>query len=294
MRASPPTRRVAALLAAVVADPSRAASLAELARRTGISKATALGILNELADTGWLSRDPDAKTYRPGPAMLAAGAAAQAGFASVQIARPHMARLAAQTGAPCTASAVVDDQVTVLARVDAGPGSTPAFRVGQRYPFAPPAGVMFAAWDGEAAVESWLRKDPLPPLHADADELRAVAAGCRRRGYLVVGLGEVNAGLYALLAEVGDDELAGRLGELLSQAVPAGVQPYLDEPQPGHTYDVSLVCAPVFDPAERMDFLLAVLLMRSRVPAEELRAHIDALTATTQAVAAQLSGRRPG
>lgn len=294
MRESPPTRRVTALLAAVVAEPGRAASLADLARRTGISKATALGILNELADTGWLSRDPEAKTYRPGPAMLAAGAAAQESFASIQVARPHMAGLAARTGCPCTASAVVDDQVTVLARVDAGHGTTPAFRVGQRYPFTPPSGVMFVAWDSDAAVESWLRKEPLPPLRTDPDELRAVVDSCRRRGHLVVGLGEVNAGLYALLAEVGDGELATRLGQLLSQTVPAGVQPYLvNDVVPDEDYDVSLVCAPVYDAVGQMDFLLAVLLMRARVPGRELLGHIDALTATAQAVTAELRGRRP-
>src|SRR3954468_20405716 len=54
-RESPPTRRVAELLDAVIAAPGRAFSLAELAKQTGISKATCLGIVNELVDAGYLS-----------------------------------------------------------------------------------------------------------------------------------------------------------------------------------------------------------------------------------------------
>src|SRR5258706_16377479 len=81
-RESPPTRRTVALLDAVVRRPGHDHSLAELAKETGISKATALGILNELQSTGWLTRDPANKTYRPGAAMLAAGTAADEGFAA--------------------------------------------------------------------------------------------------------------------------------------------------------------------------------------------------------------------
>lgn len=293
-RESPPTRRVTTVLAAVVAEPTRSQSLAELVRRTGISKATLLGILNELADAGWLTRDPADRTYRAGPAMLAAGDAARRSFASVELARPHLERLARETGAPVTASAVVDDQVTVLARAEAAPGGTPAFRVGQRYPFAPPSGVMFVAWDDDRAVEAWLRRDPLPPLRSDPAALRAVVASCRARGHLVVGLGELNAGLYALLSEVGDGDLAGRLGELLSRSVPAGAEPYLTAaPEPGAAYDVSLVCAPVFNADARLELLVAVLLLRSGVSGAELDRDIAAVTQTAAAVTRELRGRNP-
>src|SRR3954462_603782 len=107
-RESPPTRRVAELLDTVVRRPGHSFTLAELAKDTGISKATCLGIVNELAETGWLSRDPATKTYRPGAAMLAAGAAAEDGFAAVHAARPHLAALARDAGMAATASAVVD------------------------------------------------------------------------------------------------------------------------------------------------------------------------------------------
>ena len=294
-RESPPTRRVTALLDAVVRRPTHDYSLAELAKDTGISKATALGILNELAGTGWLARDPARKTYGPGATMLAAGAAARAGHASVERARPHLVSLSRAHAATCTASAVVDGQVTVLARTDpADSAPTAAFRVGQRYPFAPPSGVMFVAWDDDAVVEEWFASEPLAPLRTEPDQLRGVVAACRAHGYLVVGLGEQDPGLQALLARLGDDELSARLGDLLRAAVPGDVQPYLTgDISPAKRYDVSLVCAPTFDADARSDLLLAVLVMQTEMPGRSITRVAADVRKAAAAVTVEVGGRDP-
>jgi DNA-binding IclR family transcriptional regulator len=289
---------VAQLLDTVVRRPGHSFTLAELAKDTGISKATCLGILNELAESGWLSRDPGTKTYRPGATMLAAGAAAEEGFAAVHLARPHMASLTREVGMACTASAVVDDLVTVLARTDP-PGRTntalgPAFRVGQRYPFAPPSGVMFVAWEDDRTVEAWLASEPLPPLTTEPEQLRTVVESSRTRGHLVVGLGEPDAGLYALLSDVADTQLAARLGELLQQRMPAGVQPYLIGDLNGRKrYDVSTICAPVFERSGHMAFLLAVLPMRSGISGTDVRTAATSLMRTADEVTASIGGHDP-
>lgn len=289
-RESPPTRRALALLGAVVAQPGQALTLAELAKETGTSKATSLGILNELTEAGWLIRDPAAKTYRPGPTMLAAGTAAQRSFTSVEIARPRLNRLAADLGVPVTASAVIDRHVTVLARADSGGPPPPGFEVGARYPFAPPSGVMFVAWEDDRTVDDWLASQPLPPLDVDPHQLRDVVASCREHGYLVVGLADLTMGLYSLLGALPPGEATARLGELLRQTIPARVEPYITENiQPRKAYDVSLACAPVFARSGHMEFLLAILLMRSHVPGKELRRHIDALLRSAAAITADLT-----
>jgi DNA-binding IclR family transcriptional regulator len=293
-RESPPTRRTVALLDAVVRRPGHDHSLAELAKETGISKATALGILNELQDAGWLIRDPVQKTYRPGAAMLAAGAAADEGFAAVHATRPLMAALTQELGLVCTASSVIDGQVAVLARTEPPGRSTPAFRVGQRYPFAPPSGVMFVAWDDNRAVETWLGEPPLAPLTVNKSELREVVATCRERGHLVVGLGESDAGLWSLISELPNDAVSAQLGVLLQQRMPGGLQPYLiDDIDARKRYDVSLVCAPVFDRGAQMAYLLTVVLMRAVVSGRDLRTVTSALDRTAAEATAAISGRNP-
>jgi DNA-binding IclR family transcriptional regulator len=170
----------------------------------------------------------------------------------------------------------------------------PAFRVGQRYPFAPPSGVMFVAWEDDHTVESWLASEPLAPLKSEPEQLRGVVESCRARGHLVVGLGEPDAGLYALLSDVADAQLAARLGELLQQRMPAGVQPYLIGDLNGRKrYDVSTICAPVFDRSGHMDFLLAVLPMRSGISGSEVRGAASALMSTADEVTRSIGGRDP-
>jgi DNA-binding IclR family transcriptional regulator len=289
---------VTALLEAVVRRPAHDHSLADLAKATGISKATALGILNELHAAGWVCRDPTTKTYRPGAAMLAAGTAAEEGFAAVHAVKPLMSRLTASVGAVCTASTVIDGQVTVLARTEpnghfAGHRSG-AFPVGSRYPFAPPSGVMFVAWEDDPTVERWLDQPPLAPLAVNKAELREVVASCRVRGHLVVGLGETDAGLWSLLSELPDDAVSAQLGVLLQQRMPGGLQPYLiDDVDARKRYDVSLVCAPVFDHTAHMSFLLTVVLMRAAFSGRELRTVTAALDDTATNATATIGGRAP-
>ena len=293
-RESPPTRRTVALLDAVVRRPGHDHSLAELAKETGISKATALGILNELQQSGWLTRDPANKTYRPGAAMLAAGTAADEGFAAVHVTRPLMQRLTQEVSAVCTASAVIDGQVAVLARTEPPGRATPAFRVGQRYPFAPPSGVMFVAWDDNKAVESWLDEPPLAPLTVNKSELRAVVASCRDRGHLIVGLGQSDAGLWSLMSELPDDAVSAQLGVLLQQRMPGGLQPYLiNDIDARKRYDVSLICAPVLDANARMSFLLTVVLMQSSVSGRDLKTVTAALDQTAAQATENIGGRNP-
>jgi DNA-binding IclR family transcriptional regulator len=294
-RESPPTRRTVALLDAVVRRPWHDHSLAELAKETGISKATALGILNELQHAGWLTRDPASKTYRPGAAMLAAGTAADEGFAAVHATRPLMAALSDEVDAVCTASAVIDGQVAVLARTEPPGRNSPAFPVGSRYPFAPPSGVMFVAWSDNKAVEAWLNEPPLAPLSVNKAELHAVVASCRERGHLVVGLGESDAGLWSLLSELPDDAVSAQLGVLLQQRMPGGLQPYLVEDIDARKrYDVSLVCAPVFDRAAAMAYLLTVVIMRAAVGGRELKHVLAALDRTAADATEAISGDNRG
>jgi hypothetical protein len=119
-------------------------------------------------------------------------------------------------------------------------------------------------------------------------------AACREHGHLVVGLGDGDPGLQALLARLDDDELAGRLGELLRSAVPGDVQPYLTgELGPDRRYDVSLVCAPTFDRDARSDLLLAVLLMRSGVSGQEVAQAAHAVRRAADAVTTAVGGSNP-
>lgn len=294
-RESPPTRRVTEVLDAFVSQPGRVLRLADVAERTGISKATALGILNELCSAGYLARDPGEKTYRPGPGMLAVGAAAQAGYAAVELAKPAMARLAARFHSPCTASALVDGRAAALARIGGSDRLAPAIRVGLQYPVAPPSGVMFFAWSPDAAVEGWLASPAMPGTVLRPDELRRAIALCRERGYLVERMDELSAGLLSLLSDVADPAVSARLSELIrrTQDTASGMHTLIGELTAGAVFDVSHVCAPVFGRDGRMEFLLAMLVMATAMPAADVLARIEGVVQTAAELTTALGGQDP-
>ncbi|BCN78192.1 IclR family transcriptional regulator [Prescottella equi] len=295
-RRSPPTERVVQILDFLVAREEQRFGLSELARALSISKPTCLGILSELVVAGYLTRDPVSKTYGLGPALIAAGRAAQRGFAVGTIARAQLDGVAAEFGAVCTASAVVGDQVMILETVTpAGMalGRTAA-RVGQAYPFAPPVGLMYVIWDSDDDLEAWLRRDPALPVVLDRELLGRVVDDCREVGYLVERLTPVGRKLFSLMAGVAGRDLPTELRELIGEMVSSlGERVYLhSETEPDIDYPVSLIAAPVYD-ADGHQSLVLTLDVGGPITGAEIARRGAALVAAADAVTAEVGGRRP-
>ncbi|WP_072807061.1 IclR family transcriptional regulator [Rhodococcoides yunnanense] len=292
-RTSPPTDRVVAVLDHLVARSDRRFGLSELARALGMSKPTCLGILTSLVDGGYLVRDPASVTYGLGPALIAAGRAAQAGFAVGPIVRRHLENLSARYRATCTASAVVGDRITVLEAT--GPDVGRSVKVGQAYPFAPPVGLMYVLWDSDANLENWLHREPALPVRLDREHLRRVVAECRRTGYLVETLTEVGLKLHTVMAGVGAHDLPGEVRELLGEMVQGlGERVYLgaDEAGPGTEHGVSVIAAPTFDEAGRQAMVLTLNVRRS-ITGADIVERGQALAAVAGAVTAEVGGFDP-
>jgi DNA-binding IclR family transcriptional regulator len=83
---------------------------------------------------------------------------------SADLARPHMETLSDELDAECVASAVVGEDMVLVARAGSLRSQRLPSAVGQRIPFEPPLGTAFVAWANEAAKEAWLRR-----LGSDAD-----------------------------------------------------------------------------------------------------------------------------
>ncbi|MGW0041834.1 IclR family transcriptional regulator [Rhodococcus sp. NPDC003348] len=294
-RRSPPTVRVIQVLDHLVARPDRRFGLSELARALDISKPTCLGILAALVGGGYLTRGPDAR-YGLGPALIAAGRAAQRGFAVGAIVRPHLEALAAEFGAVCTASAVVGDQVMIL-EVAAPPGvesGRTAAKVGQVYPFAPPVGLMYVLWSHDDEFERWLQREPAFPVVLDRDLLQRVVDDCRESGYLVERLTPTGRRLFSLMAGVAGRDLPAELRELVGEMVSSlGERVYLGrETSADAEYPVSLIAAPSYDEDGRQSLVLT-LDVGGSIGGAEIERRGRALAAAADAVTAEVGGRAP-
>jgi DNA-binding IclR family transcriptional regulator len=292
-RRSPPTRRVLALLEHVVAHPGERFGLSELSRAVQISKPTCLGIVTTLTESGWLHRDPQTRGYGVGPALVAAVRLARRAVPGADAAERHLAALATRFGAPCTASAVVGDEIVVLSSVR-GDGRPAGALTGSRYPFAPPVGLMYVLWDDDVAVERWLGRRPTLPVSLDHGQLRTVVAECRDRGYLVEGLTEVGARLHTLMDGVAaydlPEEVRGLVGEMVStlgERVYLGAELTARGKHPTH-----LLAAPTYGSDGRQEMVLTLYVGASLTGAEITRRG-RALMATAAAVTAEAGGGTP-
>ncbi|NLE81348.1 MAG: helix-turn-helix domain-containing protein [Rhodococcus sp.] len=297
-RRSPPTERVVQVLDFLVARKGQRFGLSELARQLEISKPTCLGIVSALVDGGYLIRDAESKSYGLGPALIAAGRAAQQGFAAGPIARAHLENLGERFRTTCTASAVVGDRIAVL-ELTSPPGVRPAVKVGEVYPFAPPVGLMYVLWDGDEQLEAWLRREPTLPVRLDRDRLGRVVDECRRDGYLVETLTPAGRQLHALMAGVAAHDLPPELRDVLGEMVSSlGERVYLggSDGAAGRAsadgHPVSLIAAPTFD-AEGHQAMVLTLHVGATISDDEIRERGEALASAADAITEEVGGRKP-
>lgn len=162
-RPSPQTDRLIALVDLLAAHPADDFTLAEIARALGVGKATVHPMLTTLTRAGWLLRHPVRRTYRLGPAVVAAGRAAATGETPLDLARPVMRTLAAETGlgalalVPCGDAADADDlRVGELVRTGPRREGALGLRLGDRVRPRPPLAAVTVAWAGPEKVDAWL------------------------------------------------------------------------------------------------------------------------------------------
>jgi DNA-binding IclR family transcriptional regulator len=306
-RPSPQTERVIAVVDLLAAHPGEDFTLAELARRLGVSKPTCYPMLATLTRAGWLLRHPTRKTYRLGPALVPAGRAAAAGAPVLDLARPRMAALAEASGLTCMGLAPSADDLVVVELVGppgpAGPGGAFGLRLGDSIPPRPPFGAVLVAWHGDEAAEAWLHAGG-----ATGDRRRryeADLAAVRRRGY-AVELREPIQERIAWLADQLRSAVADRgatdhgatarsIHDLVDQAVGdlADEHVLLTDIDPDRTYRPSSINAPVFDPEGAVALIVCLIDARSALPGRDVAALGEDVRSMTSEVTRALRGRPP-
>lgn len=286
-RRSPAVERIVAIIEFLAARPDRVFSLSELARRLELNKATAHAVLNSLVEAGWLLRQPRDKTYALGPALVTIGTAAAARQRElVGFAEPEMHALADELGLQCIASAVIGDEMVILARAGRSGPLEVSVPLGQRLPLVPPLGTVFMAWAAPEDIEQWLHRMGASASERQLERYRSALAAVRARGYsialeartrarLAAALGDRRE-VEALIEKLGHEEYA--LGELDSSA----------------SYEVSLIAAPVFGPDGRVVLALTLFGFSGQLQAGQIPVLGERLRSAAGAVTRAIHGRPPG
>ena len=267
----------------MAAHPTRQFTLSELARDLDLNKATAHGMLNTLASAGYLIRDPDAKTYGLGPALIALGNAALSSTPAARLAQPHMTALSREFDLECVASAAIADEIVILARAGTPRPLGINVEPGQRLPLAPPLGTVFVAWSGPEAIDRWLSHVGPEQSHEDLERYREALATVRERGYSVALGGEGQQKLVKALQQAGHSPRSSRGGEEYALVELAG----------STRYRINHIGAPVFGPQGEVALALFLIGFRGQIAAEEVPRYADRLLDAAEAVTAALRGRVP-
>ena len=162
----PAVERALEILELLGDRPEELLGLSDIARALTLNKASCYATLTLLADRGYLIRHAD-KTYSLGPAILPLANSFLRDQDTVQHARAEMTALSRDLNLDCIASAVIDDDMVILARTASQESFGVSVRLGSRFALVPPMGTVFLAWAGQDRVRRWLAGLP-PGISASA------------------------------------------------------------------------------------------------------------------------------
>jgi DNA-binding IclR family transcriptional regulator len=219
-----------------IAEAGGAMGVSDVARRTGLSKATVHHLLGTLEARRLVIKDAQTAAYRLGWSLYELGSVVARSADVSRVARPFLDSLAAQTSESVLLGILDGDSVLYLDRGDAPNGFHMVATAGKRSPLhATASGKLLLAFAGEQAIDAYLDR-PLegftPDTVTDTAVLREQLAAIRRDGYatcwqerelglcsVAVPLRNHTGGTAASLT------LAGPAGRLTPESVDAHLKP---------------------------------------------------------------------
>lgn len=178
---SGPTSRALDVLELLGRNPSSPMRYVDIVRELALNQGTAHSILKTLVDRGWVSRNPDDKTFTLGPAAAAFGAKADQARPLLQAVRGAAQELALELGFPASVVELVNGELMITA-VYPGSGEGPMPVRGTCVPYAPPYGAVFAMSAPEPEQAAWIaRALSLSPEVSAA--LRQMLVAASKRGF---------------------------------------------------------------------------------------------------------------
>ncbi len=193
------------MLAAFDGD-GRELGVRDFALLLGVHKSTASRLAATLAAHGFVERVPGSDRFRLGPQLARIGLLAVGGRTLVDVARPAMEALAAQTGETVVLSVPAGNEALDVAETGASHRIRASTWIGRRTPLhASSDGKVFLAF-GAAALPSDARLEALTARTVtDRRDLARQLADTRQRGW-ATAVGELEEGLNGVAAPILDGE----------------------------------------------------------------------------------------
>ncbi len=261
--------RALEIIDVMAGQPSEKFTLSDIVRLTGTNAASCHAILNVMMQRGYLLRDPERKTYRLAPVMVAIGEAAARHDPLLAQAKRVAADWAERSEREVVLTARAGEDIIGVAGFAPARIPNTSVRVGQRVPLRAPLGGLFFAWADADEQAGWCSPDDDETPFAVRAAHEAALALLRERGFLV-SLRTVEHGAFTRqLVQAQDEGLAeSRLAVLLAAMDNGLYQP--SEIEPEAEYRVQTLSAPIFDRHGRVLYNVGVVYPAEPVSGEDL------------------------
>ncbi|XVX21682.1 IclR family transcriptional regulator domain-containing protein [Actinomycetota bacterium] len=181
-------------------------TLADVARRTGLTRATARRFLYTLVTLGYVRTD--GRHFSLTPRVLRLGYAYLSGISLPEVAQPHLKDLSRSLGESTSAAVLDGDDIVYVARIHTQRIMSVGIPIGTRFPaYATSMGRVLLAALPQPELDDYLARvtlEPITPLTVrDPEALRAEVGRVREQGYAVVDQ-ELETGLRAVAVPVTD------------------------------------------------------------------------------------------
>ena len=210
--------------------PGQGRTLSDVARDTGLTRASARRFLLTLEQLGYVRADD--RRFALTPRVLELGYAFLSSLTLPQIAQPHLRELVERVHESSSVSVLDGADIVYVAREPTQRIMTVAISVGTRFPVhATSMGRVLLAGLGDAELATFLETAPLQALTAatvtDKDRLRAEVLRVRRQGWALVDQ-ELEDGLRSIAVPIhssaGAVVAAINLSTHASRRTPAGIR----------------------------------------------------------------------
>jgi IclR family pca regulon transcriptional regulator len=181
-------------------------TLADAARATGLTRATARRLLHTLAHLGYVATD--GKRFELTPKVLDLGYAYVSSLQVGDIAQPFMENLSAQVHESVSAAVLDGTEIVYVARVSTKRIMTISLAIGSRLPALwTSMGRVLLAGLGADDLDAFLARAPIEPptprAAATVDELRRAVEVAREQGYALLDQ-ELEEGVRSVAAPLID------------------------------------------------------------------------------------------
>jgi DNA-binding IclR family transcriptional regulator len=206
-----------------------------------------------------------------------------------------MLRLTLELDVQCSATALIDNDLLILAKEGTPQSHEGLNRVGERRPLIPPMGICHVAWGSEQTVNSYVTPASEHMTEAMCSHLLKALQLIRRRGYAMGANGPSRSGLRQVtvlpIGQLRDQSYWSSIFELMNRLTPKEIQlvNFSEIDQAG----VGYIAAPVFSSEGSVALQLVLSGMRTNLSPKKIERCVEKLCSTAAAITSETHGRVP-